>query len=870
MALLDEMLAWSQRDLKPWQQDALRRLFQQHELTEGDFAELSEMLLVSKGFRGPDAVGPTAVPLAPEHLPVMGGGAPPISLVALHSVKHVNRLATEQTLQFHPGGLTVVYGDNGAGKSGYARVLKSACRARVKGEPILGDARQNPVLHKTPEAKVTVQVEGSLLEAGWTAAGPAPDLLSSVAVLDTQCVRAYADQEGELIFSPWGLDMVQNLARSVFPAVQALIEGEQKKLALSDAAFSDLKLANTPTAVFLKSLSHKTTDDAVNAATNFTPDDEARLNTVNASLAEKTPAQKAKACREQAQRLRTVVRTMQAQVALVSDEVVGEHKAAVERLLAGEAAETLAADQMRAESELLPGTGQDTWRALFKSAQAFMASEHLDHDEGQPCPLCQTALSVEAAQRMKRFAEFVAKDASERAATERAAKASRLATLAAQGMDWQLDEATFAALATVDDAWPGLVEKLKAELKARQQWLLAVVPDKQAWATVPLVTANPFELPEALALSSEREAAALDAAQNPQARADLQLEAANLAARKALAARCDALIEHVAALRLKQCLDACMAELKTRPISDKASAFASEAVTNQLGEALNTEFDWLGVQRLQTTLKTRIDKGKPKLKLVLDLPGATEPRQVLSEGEQRVIAIASFFAELAVSGHTGAAVFDDPVSSLDHLRRQRVARRLVEEAKTRQVIVFTHDSVFLAELLDAIQNTKLPSLVQHLTYTPADAGIVNEGLPWHHASYKSRLDALEKLAREFARGEERMDNVQAERASREIYGKLRQVIERVVEDVVLCGVLKRYNDYVRVPKIKDVVGLTAEDCNPLIGLYQTAGDILDGHDKASARQFAAPTAAETQRHITALGAAITALQDRRKAAKAAA
>jgi wobble nucleotide-excising tRNase len=33
-------------------------------------------------------------------------------------------------------------------------------------------------------------------------------------------------------------------------------------------------------------------------------------------------------------------------------------------------------------------------------------------------------------------------------------------------------------------------------------------------------------------------------------------------------------------------------------------------------------------------------------------------------------------------------VYDDPVSSLDYKWREGVARRLVQEAKTRQVIVF--------------------------------------------------------------------------------------------------------------------------------------------------------------------------------------
>jgi hypothetical protein len=39
-------------------------------------------------------------------------------------------------------------------------------------------------------------------------------------------------------------------------------------------------------------------------------------------------------------------------------------------------------------------------------------------------------------------------------------------------------------------------------------------------------------------------------------------------------------------------------------------------------------------------------------------------------------------------------VFDDPVSSLDHMRREQIARRLAREAKVRQVNVFTHDLAF--------------------------------------------------------------------------------------------------------------------------------------------------------------------------------
>jgi wobble nucleotide-excising tRNase len=67
-----------------------------------------------------------------------------------------------------------------------------------------------------------------------------------------------------------------------------------------------------------------------------------------------------------------------------------------------------------------------------------------------------------------------------------------------------------------------------------------------------------------------------------------------------------------------------------------------------------------------------------------------------------VVAIASFLAELETSSENCGIVFDDPVCSLDHLYRQRVAERLVSEGHKRQVIVFTHDIVFLL----AISSTK--------------------------------------------------------------------------------------------------------------------------------------------------------------------
>jgi wobble nucleotide-excising tRNase len=82
-------------------------------------------------------------------------------------------------------------------------------------------------------------------------------------------------------------------------------------------------------------------------------------------------------------------------------------------------------------------------------------------------------------------------------------------------------------------------------------------------------------------------------------------------------------------------------------------------------------------------------------KLILTRAPGVELPKVVSEGEQRCLSIVAFFAELSTADDPSGIVFDDPVSSLDYKWREGVARRLVEQAKTRQVIVFTHDVVFL-------------------------------------------------------------------------------------------------------------------------------------------------------------------------------
>ena len=87
-----------------------------------------------------------------------------------------------------------------------------------------------------------------------------------------------------------------------------------------------------------------------------------------------------------------------------------------------------------------------------------------------------------------------------------------------------------------------------------------------------------------------------------------------------------------------------------------------------------------------------------------------QPSEVLSEGEQTVVALADFLAEIDLGEYPLSLIFDDPVNSMDHLRKDAIAKRLVEEATKRQVIIFTHDILFthyLAEFSQQLGSSKV-------------------------------------------------------------------------------------------------------------------------------------------------------------------
>jgi energy-coupling factor transporter ATP-binding protein EcfA2 len=865
MNLLSDILNWT-GSLPDWQRDACRRLFQnENGLKADDYAELYSLLKKEKGIEV-DSVAPS-VPLASEHLPAGIAAGETVTLVALRNLEHVNQISHGHVLPFSETGMTVIYGGNGSGKSGYARVMKRACRARDQSEPVHPDANDPDAALRVPSAKFDVKVDGTAEEIAWSCDATPPDRLSTISVFDAKCARSYVTSEKDVAYLPYGLDVVEGLANKVLPRIGEMLEAEIKDINVDTLPFQHLH-GETVVGKAIQDLSAKSDADAIATLGTPTADDQDRIAKLESALRLADPLSRAKELAFSVRRLKTYADQLVKPLSWVSAEAVEKLVALVNDQEIAEAAEAKAADSLRSGEQLLPGTGDQAWKRLFEAARryateaAYPGDAFPPVDEGKACPLCQNDLGETGTQRLKRFEEYVKKDVAKTADDARKIIGGARNKIEAAELQIVPQEALSDELQALDDSVLDDVEKFQSCIDSRRAWMLEFLETRE-WVEVPKIAESPRARIRGIAAKQLKAYRTLVRAADVGKREKLESELKELAARRSLSKSLKAVLELLERMRRRAYLEKCRAGLKTRPISNKAKEFATIAVTDELRKALDREFSALGVGHIKTKLKEKPVRGKILHQLLLDLPTSNKTDEILSEGEQRAIALGSFFAELALANHSCGIVFDDPVSSLDHWRRRNVARRLVEEARVRQVVVFTHDTSFLGQLCDEIEAASIPNSKSFLEWQEGRPGCVKSGLPWDHQGYKARIDALEKAQSKLAKtwpvypGEKEIHQM------RDQYDGLRATLERVIQDLVFNGVIQRYRDWIRVNLLDGVVGFTQSECEAIAKLHKRCCDVVSAHDPSSAKAAAVPTAAELKDNIAALKSVVEAINDRR-------
>lgn len=856
----DAILEWA--DGRPrWQRVALRMLTETEALSDQQVDTLAAIALQDVGVDVTFGAKADCVELSDAHLGGLSAGRGNVCLLAISDAQHVNRLAPDQRLDFAANGLTVVYGPNGSGKSGYARIIKRTSGARLTGGMILPDVFEAEAVNGA-SAVLKYSVDGDEAQATWSDGEGLPAVLPEVGFFDGPCGHLHVSKDNAVLFTPAGLELLHRMT-SVCERVRLRIRSHLAELQAA------APLPNIPDDFrgtiawrVVNGLSAATDVDQITRSIPLSDAERTELERLQVEESADPQSVAAKCTlvdRSLEPPLNAVVEILEA----VSDEaLIGRRDRVTAVEVARKAAETASKDLFA--DEPLPDVGTDVWAKLWEAARTYSTEKAYPGlsfpvvDAGAVCPLCLRPLDEESTARFVKFEQHV------RAESEHKLQEARRVLLDGDKA-WDVarqhlrsTRANLPALRTEDAALADAIDSLISAVEGLEEYpcreeALQLRGDLQTLHAA---------MTSARAALAATKAGVLSAADPERAkvRRDRIIE---LRGRQWLTGRLEALVARVPVLVTAEAARAADSSCDTTAPSRFVTRLAEEYVTEAQQKAFADELKALGVRLPLILTRTGTHKAVPHHQVQLGPAPAVELPLVLSEGEQKCVALAAFLSEADIREDTSGMVFDDPVTSLDHRWRDGVARRLVGEAQRRQVIVFTHDIVFLMDLVEACRRIGHEPQTINLTCGADKVGMRLDGLPWGGMTVKQRVGVLRQHCQKAAAVLRKVGYEEYAPHAARIYGLMRETWERGVEEVLLNNVVVRLRRNVETQRLSKLTDICGDDLTPVEQGMSKCSTYMVGHDEAAGLQEEMPYPDELETDIDALEQWVNALRPRR-------
>lgn len=204
-------------------------------------------------------------------------------------------------------------------------------------------------------------------------------------------------------------------------------------------------------------------------------------------------------------------------------------------------------------------------------------------------------------------------------------------------------------------------------------------------------------------------------------------------------------------------------------------------------------------------------------------------------------------------------MFDDPVCSLDHRRRERVAKRLADEAEKRQVIILTHDIYFLNLLTEAAGRAGRPVVTQSLVRQAQGFGVASPNLPFEGLSSSKRVGFIKTIHVEAVKAQKLGEEEAHHELTVKAYYYLRLAWERAVEEVLLRNVVLRFRKGVETQRLSGVTVTDADYARVEAGMAKCSNY---AHDKAQFGGVAVPDPDELMSDLVEFEAFIKEVNER--------
>ena len=357
-------------------------------------------------------------------------------------------------------------------------------------------------------------------------------------------------------------------------------------------------------------------------------------------------------------------------------------------------------------------------------------------------------------------------------------------------------------------------------------------------------------------------------------RADLEATIQDLTTRRALDEAWPALEAYAVGLGRSRALREAASSVTTNKVRLFQTKLTEQTLTKRVEEGVNAELDELGYTGLRPVIKATSSGGTAKQGLLfVDKEGkpirGVRPREVFSEGEQRVLSLAMFLAEVTAAPGQPGIVLDDPVCSMDEEWKSRIAARLVREAKNRQVIAFSHSIAFHQSLIHQAEKLGCPMMAHSVDRRGPVAGYITDRQVWEAMSVTKRLKWLNAHIQE-AEAAYRRDPGSTEYLMlfNLVACRVRATWERVVEEGMFSETVIRFRKSVETQRIRNSGIATAPEVYARVYWGMTEmSEVIEAHDTTAYTGLPVPDPDEMRCWVVALTETMTLIEDEKKISK---
>lgn len=667
-----------------WLKDLIIRVINTNgNLTDGDIDAVKEQLKTN-------GASTLTVPTAPS--------VNASSVVRFRKLTHksgVCALAPNQTIGFSED-ITLIYGGNGSGKSSYFRILNE----------IVGGNREIKLHHNIyiPASQFDVDIEytenGEVKSALWDGTNRAIEPLNLSSVFDTDYSSTFLLKRSadEAIVMPYGLHLFTALTGAM-EIIKGRLDTEIDVITRLLPSINQEGLSDDVKRIITQK--HFTSNQKVAI--------ESKYDIPDADL------QKLSQCEQQLKQL--VETNFEDKIKILTNEKqlfddLRSHLSDISVKLARaytfsydlfvnikEARK--ASDEAKAKIAILSeigNTDSSEWRNFVSSGAGFAKVSDISDEV---CPYCRQKLTTDAKRIVSAYSDYLS-DKSQAELAELLKKKD----LYKEGIEkvqisFKINEALRKCIEQQTDL-PSLSDDVQNALKALQQFkdtLVAQYTDenceiKQAPAIISTVVT-------VLQKISEDYSTTIAKLNDDKSKRDLQIIALKeqmkiLVEHKAISSQKEIIKDWFAKMHVIHELESCKSHLSTRGISTLAKTAGQQLVTDNLKVKFQEELNEIGLNKLHVDLEeASASRGKSYMQIHL-LQNASA-KEILSEGEQKGVALALFIAERRMQLTSNPIILDDPVNSLDHRITGKFIERLAK--LDNQIIIFSHNVLLKTALL---------------------------------------------------------------------------------------------------------------------------------------------------------------------------